>query len=112
MSNLNGATASKNIHLIKYLFDQNAKSELALIEAVKTNDIKIVELVLEYFDLKFINENTKEGTALTIAVEKSNLEIVNKLLSIEGIDPSLVDSNNQTALNIAIIKFLTFMVNY
>ena len=103
-NNLKIAIVYKNVHLIKYLLDNNARSERALIMAANTNDIKIVELVLEYFDLRFINEITEEGTALTIAAEKSNLEIVNKLLSIEGIDPSLVNSRYLTALMIAMMN--------
>lgn len=103
-TNLLEAIKNKNIHLIKYLYNHQANSEKALIEAVKTNDAKIVETVIKYFDFKFINEITEEGTALSIAVEESNLEIVEQLLSIEGIDVNFVTSSNLTALNIAISK--------
>ena len=49
-TNLIEAIRNTNIYLITYLYNHNANSEKALIEAVKKNDPKIVEIVIKYFD--------------------------------------------------------------
>lgn len=86
------AIKNENKELVEYLFSQNAYSEQALIKAVSTNNIEIVDIVLKYNKKPFfVNQIFSGGTALQIVVEKNNLLIVKRLLSIQGINPALYD---------------------
>lgn len=63
---------AKNKFFIEYLLNENAFSDNALIEAVETNDIEIVNMILNSnSDPSFINQVSEKGTALHLAVLKT-----------------------------------------
>lgn len=96
---LNKAISSQNKEITEFLLKNNVKNKYALIKAVLTNDIKMVDLVLKYNnDTFFINQMKSGKTALLLAVEKQNLPIVKRLLSIPGINPNLVNKSNEYPL--------------
>ena len=111
------AIANKNKGLVEFLLKNNAPCSYALFEAVETNDIEMVDIVLKYKNKpSFINKKSLRGTALLIAVSKNNLPIVKRLLSLPGIDASLYCTRNETPfikaindLNIEMVdQFISF----
>lgn len=101
---LHPAISNKNIQLVDYLLYQNVPIENALIDAVNTNDLEIVNIVLQHNKkASFINKRTKEGSALSIAIKNNNLQIVQRLLSLQGINPNLYNEKGEPPLIQAVL---------
>lgn len=73
----------------------------ALVEAVKSRHVNLVNLLLDYdWD---INEN-KTTTALHCAVKAENHELIDLILS-RGADPNVLDAKSQSPIHIAAQKY-------
>ncbi|KAK8872159.1 hypothetical protein M9Y10_007921 [Tritrichomonas musculus] len=93
----------KNKSLTNFLINLNITYPNVLIDAVKTLDVDLVDIVIKHNSKPaFINKITDKGTALCIAASKNNLQIVKLLLSLQGIDPTLYNKYNETPLLIAV----------
>ena len=78
---------------------ENAFCNDALFDAVNTDDIEIVNMILEKNSTpSFINRISINGTALNLAVLMNNIEIVKRFFTIPGIDLSLYESDRMTPL--------------
>lgn len=85
--------------LIEHLLKNNIAFDDALFDAVNSNNLEIVNLILNHnCQPFFINKKTRDGTALHAAIKNGNLQIVQRLLSIKGIDLNLYDSQHSTPL--------------
>lgn len=108
---LSTAISSLNFHLTEYLLKEKTDSSNSLIEAAKTGNIDIVNIVLKYINPIFINNNSKDGTALCIACRNSKIEIVKRLLSVQNINLNLFGNDNLTPLNIAVNEIKIDIIN-
>ena len=99
------AIEKKNKDLVKYLIKENPPFDHALLLAVCSHDLELVEIILEHDSQpSYINKLCDYGTALSVAVENGDLQIVKKLLSLPGINPSLYSHQNATPLTTAICR--------
>ena len=102
---------NKNKDVVEFILQNNVPYDNLLFEAVKLNDIEMVELVLTHDESPyFINKMSSKGTALYMAVKNKNIDIVKRLLSISGINPSL-RANDETPLIAAFSLFNMEMIN-
>ena len=114
---IHGAISNKNKEVIELILKEQRPIGNELIESIKTDDVEIVDLILKYnSDASFVNQKTVQGPALIIAIKRRNLEIVKRLLCVPGIDLSLYDDENQTALGAAVhildIEIVDLILNY
>lgn len=99
------AIQNANKDLVGFLLKNEKTSNDSLFDAVESNDIDIVNIILNHNDHpSFINQISYRGTALNVAVNKNNIQIVKRLLSIHGINPNLYSVDNCTPLISAITK--------
>lgn len=68
--------------------------------SIQNNNEELVEFILKQKS-DLLNKASIDGTPLIIASKKNYISLVNLLLSFDNIDPSLTNSNNETALQIA-----------
>ena len=82
------AIQKKNKKLIEFLLENKAPINNALLEAVSTHDVEIVDLILKYnSEPSFVNQN-QQRNAFSEACINNDLAIVKRLLSVPGIDPN------------------------
>ena len=109
---LNEAIRNKNKDLVEYLLNENSFSNDALFEAIKTNDVSIVDFVIKHNSKpSFVNQRGANGTALCESVSNGNIDIIKRLLSIPGIDLNSYNRNNETPLISAIVNYKIEIVN-
>ncbi|KAK8892562.1 hypothetical protein M9Y10_029795 [Tritrichomonas musculus] len=97
------AILKKNKKLVEFLLKEKAPCKDALIEAVSTHDLEMVDLVLKYnSEPGFINHVTKDGTAFMNAIKTGDYDIAKRLLSVPGIDLSLCNIHGENCLTLAI----------
>ena len=98
------AILKKNKKLVEFLLKEKAPCKDALIEAVSTHDLEMVDLVLKYnSEPSFVNQN-QQRNAFSEACINNDLAIVKRLLSVPGIDPSLYENKDQTPLICSIVN--------
>ncbi|KAK8842518.1 hypothetical protein M9Y10_026110 [Tritrichomonas musculus] len=96
---LSYAVCNNNKDLVKFLLKKTSLYESALIDAVGTSDLELVDIILkENNEPSFINNIYNGKTALYSAVYNNNLPIVKRLLSVPGINPSKYFMLDKTAL--------------
>lgn len=106
------AILKRKYSIVDYLMKENIYDQNALINAISTHDVEMVNLILKYNNRpSFINQIFENGTALNIAVKSNDLKIVQILLSLPGIDPNLYDHYNNTPLISAILNVNMNMIN-
>ena len=99
VSTIDDAINAKNKPLIEFLLNKNAPLDDALIQAVKTNDLEIVELILnKNSEPSYVNKCIGNETALLNAIDSNNDLILKRLLSIPGINPSIYNKSLMTPL--------------
>lgn len=106
-----------NKELVEFILKQRSDYENCLIEATKYCDIDMVNIILKYnCNSSLLNKVSHDGTPLIIACEKNKIFIAKRLLSFDHIDLSLTNSNNQTALQVAMnninAEIVISIINY
>ena len=106
------AITKKNNELVRYLLKEDAPCENALIEAVNTRSLEMVDIVLQHKNKPyFVNKNSINGTALSIATRNNDIEIVKLLLSVPGINASIYNKNLATPLQTSVYNYNTEIAN-